>query len=535
MKYKKGYCMAVVDISDFRNFIWLKEAAMQCEEFILGIPNAQVMEDIYPEQVYDVEIVRDYWLNIKWISDVVILDMSNLDYQKAYEELCFDVCFYGSWYGTRFNEDTKFMKSHGVAFLSLLPKRLEKDEKLSAVELPLAYYAISKKIILFGTGAYFKRYMEYYGDKYPPAYAIDSAEEKWGTRKNGLVVKKTTELLNENPANVFIVICSKKFTDMAEQLQGIGSYDFGLLLHRNEVAILENYKYCQAIEEDIKETLKKIQEINYDMLEEFDRVCRLHEVQYFLNYGSLLGAIRHKGFIPWDNDIDTAMTRENYEKLSQYKDEFNDRYYWLPIDRLGNKKYYDCVPRLGYKAAYIRLDEETCQFYENQNNRIHLDMLFIDKTYDNFRGKWQRFELAVLYGLMNAYRHKSFFFDYNKKMRFANTILMVVGRCIPLPWLKKRVDKVARRFDKDVNAPYFFVSNDALDKLSLLFPKRIFDHSIDMKFGKIDAQVACGYDEMCRMIFGDYMVLPPKKIRVPHLGRYLITSDLYVFEEPDED
>lgn len=85
-------------------------------------------------------------------------------------------------------------------------------------------------------------------------------------------------------------------------------------------------------------------------------------------------------------------------------------------------------------------------------------------------------------------------------MRFANAILRVAGRCIPLFLLRKRADKVARRFD----------------------------HFVNMKFGKIDAQVACRYNEMCRMIFGNHMKLPPKRTRVPHLGRVLITSDLYV-------
>lgn len=271
------------------------------------------------------------------------------------------------------------------------------------------------------------------------------------------------------------------------------------------------------------------------MLEEFDRVCRKHDVEYFLNFGSLLGAIRHSGFIPWDNDIDTIMTRENYRKLSQFKDDFDDRYYWCPIELWGKKRYYDCVPRLGYKAAYIRLDEEECKFYNNLNNRIHLDMFLIDKTYDNLQGRWQRFELAILYGLMNAYRHKIFFVDYSKKMRFENAILRIVGRCFPLPWLKKRADKVARRFEKDDNAPYFFISNDVLRKLHMLFPKEMFDHAVDLKFGRIDAKVACKYDEMCHMLFGDYITLPPEKDRVPHLGRCLITSHLYVFRDPNEE
>lgn len=533
MKYKKGYCLAIINSFDFREITWLKEAAQQCEQFMVGVPDNSVIGKIDEKQKYSSDAIKDYLLDIKWISDVIVINEQQLDYKKIYEEIRFDVCFYGSEYGLHFQEDLQFLDEHGIAFIPLLPQRIEHRNGMNALDI-LLEYCQSKKIILFGTGSYFNHYMQFYSEKCMPVYAVDNDEKKWGGKKDGICIKNPAEIINEDPKKVFIIICGKKYEAIAMQIREMGSYDYCTLFCRQESASLEFFRICASLNEDMWETMKKIQDINYDMLEEFDRICRLHGVQYFLNYGSLLGAIRHKGFIPWDNDIDTVMTRDNYDRLSKYKDEFDNRYYWLPIDRLGIKKYYDCVPRLGYKAAYIRLNEEACRFYENQNNRIHLDMFLIDKTYDDFRGKLQRKELAVLYGLMNAYRHDSLFFDYNKKMKFINAILKVAGRCIPLSWLRKRADKVARRFDQKDDAPYCFISNDSLRKLNILFPKEIFSHSVNLKFGKINAQVACGYDEMCRMIFGNYMKLPPKKARVPHLGRFLITSDLYVFEEPKE-
>lgn len=534
-KWKIGYCAAIVEASDFRNYGWLKDIANQCERFILGIPNQLIVKKLFGEDcTYDPQIVKDYWVNVKWINEILILDEEDLAYQIAFEKIGFDVCFYGSEYGIRFREDMNFMKAHGIEFVSALPAKLRRVEGINAPEISAKYHRIWKKIVLFGAGTYFDHYMKFYGDKYRPNYAIDNSKEKCGTKKEGVDIKNTSELLNENPDDVFIVICSKNYKEMLDQLHEIGDFDYRLLLYTNEIALLEDFCLCRTIEEDTEETIKRIQKINYEMLREFDKVCRSHEVEYFLNYGSLLGAIRHKGFIPWDNDIDIIMTRDNYAKLSKFKDDFDNRYYWVPINLLGNKKYYDSVPRLGYKEAHICLSKETCKFYRNQNNRIHLDMFLIDKTYENFRGKLQRFELAVIYGLMNAYRHESFFFDYDKKMRLVNAILRPIGRCIPLPWLRKCADRVARRFNKDTDAPYYFISNDALCKLSLLFPKEIFDHTVDLKFGDIDAMAACKYDEMCRIIFGEYMNLPPERERVPHLGRFLITSDLYVFQEPVE-
>ncbi len=61
--------------------------------------------------------------------------------------------------------------------------------------------------------------------------------------------------------------------------------------------------------------LKKQQKIQLKMLVDFDAFCKEHGLKYFMVYGTLLGAVRHKGFIPWDYDIDTAMTRAEYEKF----------------------------------------------------------------------------------------------------------------------------------------------------------------------------------------------------------------------------
>ncbi len=285
--------------------------------------------------------------------------------------------------------------------------------------------------------------------------------------------------------------------------------------------------------QSVEEILKKVQDINYEMFREFDGICRKYGLDYFLNFGSLLGALRHKGFIPWDNDIDVVMKRRDWDGLKEHKDDFSDKYFWLGNDILGDKRYYDCIDRIGYKKAYFRADEDACRFYGNYFNSIHLDLFLIDRTYDNFWGKLQRYELAVLYGLMNAYRHESMFFDYDEKMRKQNRILCFFGRMIPLKWLKKRADKVARRFDKDEKAPFWFISNDVFQKLMMLFPAYVFEHAVDAPFGDITAKIAAGADEMCRMIFGDYMQLPPPEHRVPHCGRVPMTADSFVFEEPE--
>ena len=61
--------------------------------------------------------------------------------------------------------------------------------------------------------------------------------------------------------------------------------------------------------------MSQTKKIGLDILVEFDKFCKEHDLQYFLVYGTLLGAVRHKGYIPWDDDVDVAMFRADYEKL----------------------------------------------------------------------------------------------------------------------------------------------------------------------------------------------------------------------------
>lgn len=534
-KYKTGYLMAWLPEFDFLKYSWVKDCASRCEKFILGIPSDGVYKNIFLAQEYDAMAARDYWLNFKWITDVVILSEDLLSYQAAFLKFNFDACFYGSLYGRQFDVDKEFMKSHGVDFISLVPSSFSCAAGRNAMSMFLHVAGIQKKVVAFGSGAFFDRLFALQGGGFHPLFAVDNDSKKWGTVKNGVRIKSPEALGAEDADECVVVVCSKKNDEIVEQIKAVKSFDYRTLSFLNEIAVLENYSCCKNKRDLDQLTLKKIQDINFEMFKEFDSVCRRHGIEYFINYGTLLGAIRHKGFIPWDNDIDTIMKRDECLKLAQFKSEFSDKYYWLSDDLIGPKKYYDSVTRLGYKDAYIKKTDGSDVFYLNYYNGIHLDMFAVDRTYDNFWGKLQRYELAILYGLMNAYRHKSMFFDYDKKMRFYNAVLCAIGRLIPLKWLKKAADKTARRFNNDKKAPYYFISNCALCKLWLLFPKEIFDKpTVNLPFGGLQVSASAEYDAMCRKIFGDYMRLPPVEQRIPHCGRELVSADLFVFAAPSK-
>ncbi|MCQ2754059.1 MAG: LicD family protein [bacterium] len=96
--------------------------------------------------------------------------------------------------------------------------------------------------------------------------------------------------------------------------------------------------------------LRLIQKANAKFLKIFDEICTEHQLQYWLDWGTLLGAIRHKGFIPWDDDLDIAMPRDSYNKLIQlFKDnKITNSDIYLEFE---NNNYNKCFIKLGYKAS----------------------------------------------------------------------------------------------------------------------------------------------------------------------------------------
>lgn len=138
------------------------------------------------------------------------------------------------------------------------------------------------------------------------------------------------------------------------------------------------------------ETLKRLQRAELDILMEFDRVCEKHGIFYFLYGGSLLGAIRHKGFIPWDDDIDIGMTRENYDKFVKV----------MPKE-LGNN-YILATPlsHTGYCSAIIKLMRKGTKFVPGASTEmkcelgIHIDIFVWDNLCGRMLGAWLQIKTA---------------------------------------------------------------------------------------------------------------------------------------------
>ena len=118
--------------------------------------------------------------------------------------------------------------------------------------------------------------------------------------------------------------------------------------------------------------LEKVHRANLRLLKEIDRICRKYKISYMLDSGTLLGAVRHEGFIPWDDDVDLAFTRANYEMfLKVAPRELPEGMSLLrPEEIRGGKVFYDFTTRVIYDNSRVHEDNEQMQFYEGKLNHL---------------------------------------------------------------------------------------------------------------------------------------------------------------------
>lgn len=256
-------------------------------------------------------------------------------------------------------------------------------------------------------------------------------------------------------------------------------------------------------------SVDELKSIQLDILQALHDYCCLNGINYSLNYGTLIGAIRHKGYIPWDDDIDVCMLRPDYQKLEQdFPQIYKGRYRFLTLNRDSkwNRPY-----AMMYDSNTLEI-EEISNGYEGIGIGIDIfpiDDFVADEKHFRFFHILRRF-LIRIYTLKGIKLSKS-------RSILKNLFLLVVGGVLS-PFstrrLAKMIDKFIKRNDSQ-SAEYVFSATDAIGTKKHV-PKQCFKSYIEVPFEDRKFYVMEGYDFYLRNIYGDYMELPPIEDRVSH-------------------
>ena len=254
--------------------------------------------------------------------------------------------------------------------------------------------------------------------------------------------------------------------------------------------------------------LPRLQEIELDMLTEIDKICRRHGIRYFLAGGSLLGAVRHDGFIPWDDDLDIGMLREDFEKFHAAAAAELPDFLSYESPRIRNR----------YTAQYhfskIRLNGTVfATEYSNHhliNNGIFVDIIVYDQT-SNIRCV-ARAQAGLLWLLQGCLATKWNDFP-NRKHPKLSKFALVFLRPLPWPFLQYLYDRTVRLFARKKRAKYLL---DGIGRHVRLgpFPKSCLTELKYVSFAGRSVPVPVDCDTYLRFFYGpNYMELPPVSCR----------------------
>ena len=248
---------------------------------------------------------------------------------------------------------------------------------------------------------------------------------------------------------------------------------------------------------------KQVWAVELDLLFEFDRVCKKHNLRYFLAYGTLLGAVRHKGFIPWDDDTDVLMPTEDYEKLWSFASDFKDPYFF-------QTPYSD--PSYLYAHARLRNSRTTmiqrpfC--YNDYNMGMFMDILPLDSFVPDENGQHVFEEMGKLLVDMSTSMKVSNPYPNERDANRIKELAPINGLT-----LYEKVRALAMSFS-DIDSEYCFPSAALTYGFKKSVLKKEYFTGVDyLDFEGYRFPVPSGYKKFLEYVYGDYMAFPPVEKR----------------------
>lgn len=265
--------------------------------------------------------------------------------------------------------------------------------------------------------------------------------------------------------------------------------------------------------------MKKIWATEIDLYLEFVRICEKYNLKYFLFWGSVLGAVRHKGFVPWDDDMDVALTREDYEIFAQVApNELKAPYFFqTPYTDPGS---YFSLPRLRNSSTTGMIHT----FSHNKFNQgIWLDIEILDYCDINKIDENREKIFQSIMKCATFMRKGSPYLDEKRKAE-----IEIYHTDSPLTeW--ENIQRIASNPEYKGSDYMNVAIISAYAPAKQTWPARCFASAIDMPFEGITAKVPVGYEEMLTRTYGDYMQFPPEDKRGTwHSGNVFDTEKSYI-------
>lgn len=263
--------------------------------------------------------------------------------------------------------------------------------------------------------------------------------------------------------------------------------------------------------------LKHLQNVLLMILKDFIEFCDKYQIDYFVDGGTALGCVRHKGFIPWDDDIDVLLLRDQYEKFLKYRHEFDDKYDILTMEDYD--KYCKVFARISLKNTRSGdfIDKNT-----DFTNGICIDVFPFDNVPNpGLKRKLFTFHFEIFRKILFFYEitNSDIYVSKNKErtghmIRFIFRLLHIDNNTVKR--LGKKLINKSKKIDSD------YVSSFGTPYGLYPFDKSIYSKSIKAPFESLEVNLAHDYERYLEINFGeDWTELPPVEKRRIHKFRGL--------------
>lgn len=260
----------------------------------------------------------------------------------------------------------------------------------------------------------------------------------------------------------------------------------------------------------------ELKQIQQSILDKVHKFCQVHNIKYFIAAGTLLGAIRHKGYIPWDDDIDIYLLREDYNRLEEIFNQTPPEY--LRFLTLKTNKEYD--------FAFGKIEDTRTQLNEHASIYqcgVNIDVFPIDAVPSDNKKRKKLFSQLKMSEALLALKMVPMKFQRG----FFKNLILLLGKtllcCISVRNLAQKRNSLIEDFSFDSDQ----VADLSTFAFRKVFPRELFKETCMVEFeGKFYMTVK-NWDGFLRLKFGDYLKLPPEDQRISHHGFEAFWKDDY--------